>query len=98
MSLVVPFRYHSLHGLRESMPAPLRIIAETADGVVMGLQHESLPIAAVQFHPESILTLPKHGLRILQNALSILTSKSYEVNIAASNPVLQPNISSVIHS
>lgn len=38
----------------------------------MGIQHNSLPFAAVQFHPESILTSPAHGMTILRNALSFL--------------------------
>ena len=38
----------------------------------MGIQHNELPFAAVQFHPESILTSPAHGMTILQNALSFL--------------------------
>ena len=38
----------------------------------MGIQHKTLPFAAVQFHPESILTSPAHGLAILKNALSHL--------------------------
>lgn len=38
----------------------------------MGIQHKTLPMAAVQFHPESILTSPIHGLSILENALTNL--------------------------
>lgn len=38
----------------------------------MGIQHNSLPFAAVQFHPESILTSPAHGMTILRNALKYL--------------------------
>lgn len=38
----------------------------------MGIQHATLPFAAVQFHPESILTSPAHGMHILRNALSVL--------------------------
>lgn len=38
----------------------------------MGIQHKTLPFAAVQFHPESILTSPAHGMTILQNTLSFL--------------------------
>lgn len=38
----------------------------------MGIQHNTLPFAAVQFHPESILTSPAHGMAILENALSVL--------------------------
>jgi anthranilate synthase len=38
--------------------------------ILMGVQHKTLPIAAVQFHPESILTSPEIGLQMLANALS----------------------------
>uniref|UniRef100_A0A6U2GV90 SAP domain-containing protein n=1 Tax=Pseudictyota dubia TaxID=2749911 RepID=A0A6U2GV90_9STRA len=38
----------------------------------MGIQHSDLPYAAVQFHPESILTSPAHGMTILSNALGNL--------------------------
>lgn len=65
-------RYHSLHGLPETMPDDLRVTARTADGVVMGIEHKSLPLAAVQFHPESILTQPNYGLKILENCLDVL--------------------------
>ena len=50
-------RYHSLYGEREGLPECLEITAETDDGVVMAIEHRTLPVAAVQFHPESILTL-----------------------------------------
>jgi anthranilate synthase len=53
-------------------------LARSADGVVQALQHESYPIAAVQFHPESILTLPKNGMRIINNALSTLRTEHYD--------------------
>lgn len=49
--------------------------ATSEDGVVMGIQHKTLPFAAVQFHPESILTSPVHGLQILKNALRYLRYK-----------------------
>eukprot|EP00934_Nitzschia_sp_Nitz4_P008944 Nitzschia sp. Nitz4//scaffold14_size191712//77963//83546//NITZ4_001716-RA/size191712-processed-gene-0.12-mRNA-1//1//CDS//3329536906//8934//frame0 len=65
-------RYHSLHGIKEFLPDCLKVTALSEDGVVMGIQHESLPFAAVQFHPESILTSPMHGMGILQNALKYL--------------------------
>ncbi len=50
-------RYHSLYARRSDLPAVLRITAETADGVIMAIEHKTLPIAAVQFHPESVMTL-----------------------------------------
>eukprot|EP00325_Prymnesiales_sp_UTEX-LB-985_P029536 CAMPEP_0174717792 /NCGR_PEP_ID=MMETSP1094-20130205/27209_1 /TAXON_ID=156173 /ORGANISM="Chrysochromulina brevifilum, Strain UTEX LB 985" /LENGTH=773 /DNA_ID=CAMNT_0015917789 /DNA_START=12 /DNA_END=2333 /DNA_ORIENTATION=+ len=65
-------RYHSLHSLLTRQPAVLRTTASTTDGVVMAIQHTSLPIAAVQFHPESILTPADLGLKMLSNALTKL--------------------------
>ena len=51
----------------------LQVTAETEDGVVMAIEHTSLPLAAVQFHPESIMTLGEDvGLRLLANVLSLL--------------------------
>jgi len=63
-------RYHSLHA--REVPPELRVTARTDDGVVMALEHKTLPIAAVQFHPESILTNPSYGLTILANCLTCL--------------------------
>ncbi|KAL7545268.1 hypothetical protein ACHAWF_008618, partial [Thalassiosira exigua] len=72
-------RYHSLYGLRDKLPSCLDVTALTEDGIVMGIKHKTLPYAAVQFHPESILTSPAHGMAILKNALTFLSSES-EVN------------------
>jgi anthranilate synthase component 2 len=49
-------RYHSLHAAREDLPDCLRPTAWTEDGLVMAVEHTSLPRHGVQFHPESILT------------------------------------------
>ena len=65
-------RYHSLFSIKGKHPTELRITATTADGVVMGIEHTSLPIAAVQFHPESIMTNTDVGLQMLQNAITLL--------------------------
>lgn len=59
------------------LPDCLLATMSVDDGVVMALEHTSLPIAAVQFHPESILTLKENGLQLVRNALQHLTSKSY---------------------
>ena len=61
-------RYHSLIVERESLPQELEITAETEGGVIMGLAHKSLPIAGVQFHPESIAS--EHGHQLLGNFLT----------------------------
>jgi anthranilate synthase component 2 len=58
-------RYHSLVIERDSLPAVLEVTAWTDDGEIMGVQHESLPIQGVQFHPESILT--QFGHELLRN-------------------------------
>ena len=66
-------RYHSLFALDEALPDCLEVTARTGDGVIMAVEHRSLPIAAVQFHPESVLTSPGEiGMPILEAALSLL--------------------------
>lgn len=62
-------RYHSLHARRSAMPAELTVTAETAGGVVMAIEHSSLPIAAVQFHPESIMTSTEIGYGLISRVL-----------------------------
>jgi anthranilate synthase/aminodeoxychorismate synthase-like glutamine amidotransferase len=54
-------RYHSLVLDPDTVPDCLHVTA-TADGIVMGVQHRSLPVEGVQFHPESILTEAGHTL------------------------------------
>lgn len=69
-SIPSPFtatRYHSLIVEEKTLPTCLHITARTENGLIMGLEHESLPVYGVQFHPESILT--ESGKRILQNYL-----------------------------
>jgi len=60
-------RYHSLMVDETSLPADLAVTARSDDGVVMALRHARLPLEAVQFHPESVLT--KDGLQMLENFL-----------------------------
>jgi anthranilate synthase/aminodeoxychorismate synthase-like glutamine amidotransferase len=62
-------RYHSLIVKRDTLPDVLEITAETAEGEIMGLQHKSLPVHGVQFHPESILTT--EGKRLLGSFLRL---------------------------
>ncbi len=61
-------RYHSLIVERASLPDCLEVTAELDDGTIMGLQHKTLPIHGVQFHPESIAS--EHGHKLLQNFLN----------------------------
>jgi anthranilate synthase len=67
-------RYHSLYAVRRQLPPVLSVVAETEDDrVIMAIEHKSLPIAAVQFHPESVMTSPGEiGMPIIENALALL--------------------------
>jgi anthranilate synthase len=70
-------RYHSLFIERAGFPAELEVTALSDDGLVMGLEHRTLPITAVQFHPESILTLNgETGLRLISRVIASLASRS----------------------
>ncbi|WP_105615615.1 anthranilate synthase component II [Vallitalea okinawensis] len=60
-------RYHSLVVDRETLPRELSIIAETKDGVIMGIKHREHYVYGLQFHPESIYT--KEGMKIITNFL-----------------------------
>jgi anthranilate synthase component II len=62
-------RYHSLVVEPRSLPADLRPTAWTEDGVLMALEHASLPVYGVQFHPEAILTAC--GYDLLANFLRL---------------------------
>ena len=62
-------RYHSLIVEKSSVPACLRITADTAEGEIMGLQHREFPVHGVQFHPESILS--REGKDLLRNFLTL---------------------------
>lgn len=64
-------RYHSLILEPDSIPECLRIIARTDDGTVMAIRHCDLPVAGVQFHPESVMT--PQGPRLLENFLCSLS-------------------------
>jgi len=61
-------RYHSLVAERKSLPKSLEVTAQSVDdNEIMGVRHREFPIEGVQFHPESILTMPGH--RIIENFL-----------------------------
>jgi anthranilate synthase len=69
---IVIGRYHSLYVAMDGLPPALSVTAATDDGVAMALEHESLPVAGVQFHPESLMSLGEEvGLRIVENAVRL---------------------------
>ena len=61
-------RYHSLTVDEKNLPDELEVIAQTAEGLIMGLKHKYYECTGVQFHPESIASVG--GYRIFANFLS----------------------------
>jgi anthranilate synthase len=69
---IVIGRYHSLYVELSSMPEVLDVTASTEDGVAMAIEHRTLPVGGVQFHPESLMSLGGEvGLRIVENAFRL---------------------------
>jgi len=81
-------RYHSL--TLSEVKAPLQVLAHSEDGCVMAIQHESMPITGVQFHPEAILT--KEGLVMLKNWINSWRGQNTHL-IADSTPDLNEDLS-----
>lgn len=72
-------RYHSLYVIPEQLPDCLEVTAWSDDGVVMGVRHKELPLEAVQFHPESILSSEAdNGMKLMENVLRSLPRRKPE--------------------
>ncbi|TGP55355.1 anthranilate synthase [bacterium M00.F.Ca.ET.230.01.1.1] len=72
-------RYHSIFADPVRLPDSFVVTAETEDGIIMAFEHRKEPIAAVQFHPESIMTLGHNaGMRIIENIVAHLPRKAKE--------------------
>lgn len=72
-------RYHSIFADPVRLPDDFIVTAETEDGVIMAFEHKKEPIAAVQFHPESIMTLGHNaGMRMIENVVAHLPRKAKE--------------------
>ncbi|AVA22354.1 MULTISPECIES: anthranilate synthase [unclassified Rhizobium] len=70
-------RYHSIFADPSSLPRDFMITAESEDGTIMGIEHVKEPIAAVQFHPESIMTLGGDaGMRMIENVVAHLARRA----------------------
>ena len=69
-------RYHSIFADPASLPREFTITAESEDGTIMGIEHTKEPVAAVQFHPESIMTLGSDaGMRMIENVVAHLAKR-----------------------
>jgi anthranilate synthase len=65
--------YHSIYGIAQTLPSELEVTAVNENGVIMALAHKTLPIWAVQFHPESVLTLKDNaGHKMIENVMQYL--------------------------
>jgi anthranilate synthase component 2 len=80
-------RYHSLVVDRASLPSELTVTAET-DRLVMALQHRTLPVHGVQFHPESIAS--EHGHLLLKNFLDLAAEWNAATGRHSAPPVQKP--------
>jgi len=70
-------RYHSIFADPVRLPDEFLVTAETEDGVIMAFEHRNEPIAAVQFHPESIMTLGQNaGMRMIENVVAHLPRRA----------------------
>ncbi len=66
-------RYHSLYARSQTLPDELIVTAMSDDGIIMGIAHKKLLIQAVQFHPETILSLANQaGLKIIINLMEMV--------------------------
>ncbi len=65
-------RYHSLYAIAEKLPAELEVTSLSEDGIIMGIRHRTLPMEAVQFHPESLLSQGgDQGLMMVRNMVRL---------------------------
>ena len=72
-------RYHSIFADPARLPEDFVVTAETDDGVIMAFEHKKEPVAAVQFHPESIMTLGQNaGMRMIENVVAHMPRKARE--------------------
>ncbi len=70
-------RYHSIFADPSTLDPNFMITAESEDGTIMGIEHSSEPVAAVQFHPESIMTLGQDaGMRMIENVVAHLAKRA----------------------
>jgi para-aminobenzoate synthetase component 2 len=86
-------RYHSLAVVDSTVPEALLVTARTIPGqnskggVIMALQHKSLPIYGVQYHPESVLT--EGGYQMLGNWLESIGLKGAAERAKSLSPLVK---------
>lgn len=69
-------RYHSLFVDPNTLPKNVKITAQTSDGIPMGIEDLDNGLAAVQFHPESIMSLGQDaGIRMIENVVTHIAKR-----------------------
>src|SRR5690606_8166232 len=72
-------RYHSIFADPAALPPEFEVTAMSEDDTIMAIEHTKEPVAAVQFHPESIMTLGQNaGMRMIENVVALLPRKAKE--------------------
>ncbi|MCC2594590.1 aminodeoxychorismate/anthranilate synthase component II [Tessaracoccus sp. OS52] len=84
-------RYHSLAIVEDTIPDDLVVTARTESGVIMAVQHRQWPMAAVQFHPESVLT--EGGYQMLANWLVSCGDEGAPERARDLTPITRANMS-----
>jgi len=82
-------RYHSLAIEPATLPDEFEVTSATETGIVMSIEHKTLPISGVQFHPESVLT--EHGHKMLGNWIVRCGDASARERSNAFTPVVARN-------
>jgi anthranilate synthase len=74
-------RYHSLCADNNNLPDDFMVTARSQDGVIMGIEHNSEAVAAVQFHPESIMSLGSDaGMRMIENVVAHMAKRKHSTS------------------
>ncbi len=73
-------RYHSIYA--ETIPESLRLTGISHDDIPMTIEHRNLPIYAVQFHPESIVSSSDQvGIKIIHNVMNTVLKHEKRVKV-----------------
>ncbi|MEZ6055427.1 MAG: aminodeoxychorismate/anthranilate synthase component II [Planctomycetaceae bacterium] len=86
---MVATRYHSLVIDETTLPEELRVVARSEEGIIMGVEHRTMAVYGVQFHPESILTQGGHHL--LANFLRLCQPVTSDMPFPEYTPAVVPD-------
>ena len=68
--------YHSWVADESNFPDCLEVIAKNEEGLIMGIAHRQKPLWAVQFHPESIMSMESDlGYHLIENVIKCVKNE-----------------------